>query len=273
MNAAPLRRGLFLPPFDALASPRVMADLGQAAEQAGWDGLFVWDHLLYSEPVRAISDPWIVLAAIASRTSRIMLGPMVTPLPRRRPAVVARQAVALDELSQGRLILGLGLGDDGGVGELSRFGEETDAVARGAALTEGLEVLTGLLSGAPVQHRGARYVADDVTFRPAPARPGGIPIWLASRWPSRRPVRRAARFDGLFTIGLDAPGNLRTLTDWVGQARMRPEPFELVVHGAPGDDPAPWAAAGATWFLTQLGPYHLELAQVRAVVDAGPEAR
>ena len=160
MTPAALRRGLFLPPFDDLASPRVMADLGQAAEQAGWDGIFVWDHLLYSEPVRAIADPWIVLAAIASRTTRIALGPMVTPLPRRRPAVVARQAVALDELSQGRLILGFGLGDDGGVGELSRFGEQTDAVDRGAALTEGLEVLTGLLSGAPVHHRGEHYVAD-----------------------------------------------------------------------------------------------------------------
>jgi alkanesulfonate monooxygenase SsuD/methylene tetrahydromethanopterin reductase-like flavin-dependent oxidoreductase (luciferase family) len=271
MTAAPLRRGVFLPAFDALASPRVMADLGEAAEQAGWDGFFVWDHLLYSDPVRAIADPWIVLAAIAARTSQIALGPMVTPLPRRRPAVLARQAVALDELSQGRLILGFGSGDDGGVGELSAFGEELDAVTRGAALTEGLEVLTGLLSGEPVHHRGEHYVADGVTFLPTPVRDAGIPIWLASRWPYRRPVRRAAGYDGLFTIGLSAPGDLETLAGWVDAERTRPEPFDLVVQGPPGADPAPWAAAGATWFLTQLGPYHLDRDKVRAVIDAGPQ--
>ena len=266
-----LRRALFLPPFDALASPRVMADLGEAAEQAGWDGIFIWDHMAFSDPVDAIADPWIVMAAIAARTERIVFGPMVTPLARRRPAVLARQAVGLDQLSEGRLILGLGLGDDGGAGELSRLGEEVDAVARGTMLSEGLEVLCGLLSGEPVNHRGEHYVADGVTFHPTPVRPTGIPVWLASRWPRRRPVRRAAAYDGLFTIGLTSPDDLTVLSGWIAQERTRTAPFDLVVHGSPGDDPTPWAAAGATWFLTQLGPDHLDLAAVRATVDAGPE--
>jgi alkanesulfonate monooxygenase SsuD/methylene tetrahydromethanopterin reductase-like flavin-dependent oxidoreductase (luciferase family) len=259
-------------PFDALASPRTVAELGAAAEAAGWDGMFVWDHLVYSAPVRAIADPWICLAAIASATSKIALGPMVTPLARRRPSVVARQAVTLDHLSEGRLILGFGLGDDGPEGELSRFGEEADPVRRGAALTEGLEVLTGLLSGEPLHHRGERYVADGVTFLPAPHREAGIPIWLAARWPRRRPVRRAARHDGLFTIGLDGPENVAALRRWVAEERADDASFDFVVQAGPGADSAPWAEAGATWFLTQIGPYDIDLAAVRAVVEAGPWA-
>jgi alkanesulfonate monooxygenase SsuD/methylene tetrahydromethanopterin reductase-like flavin-dependent oxidoreductase (luciferase family) len=266
------RRGLFLAPFDALASPRALADLGVAAEEAGWDGIFIWDHLLYSAPVRAIADPWICLAAIAAATTRIALGPMVTPLARRRPSVVARQAVTLDHLSEGRLILGFGLGDDGPEGELSRFGEEADPVRRGAALTEGLELLTALLSGRSVHHRGERYVADGVTFLPAPHRDTGIPIWLAARWPRRAPVRRAAKYDGLFTIGLEGPENITALREWVARERSGDAPLEFVVQAGPGEDPAPWAAAGATWLLTQLGPYRLDLTEVRTVVEAGPWA-
>jgi alkanesulfonate monooxygenase SsuD/methylene tetrahydromethanopterin reductase-like flavin-dependent oxidoreductase (luciferase family) len=261
-----VRRGLFVPPFDPLADPAVMAELAVSAEAAGWDGVFVWDHLLYADPVREIADPWICLAAMAAATSRIVLGPMVTPLPRRRPAVVARQAASLHRLSAGRLILGFGIGDDGGVGELRRFGEELDARRRGAALTEGLEVLTALLSGDEVHHAGDHYIAEGARFAPA----ARIPVWLASRWPNRAPVRRAAGYDGLFTIRLSGPDDVATLRGWVAEARTGDGPFDLVVEGRPGEDPAPWARAGATWFLTRVGPYRLDLDAVRAVVAAGP---
>src|SRR5205823_5698657 len=119
-----MRFGVTLPPFDALADPRRLADLAVAAEAAGWDGCFVWDHVYYRPPVRAVSDPWTALAAIAMQTSRVTIGPMVTPLARRRPHVVARQVVALDALSNGRFVLGVGLGLDRSGGELVRFGEE-----------------------------------------------------------------------------------------------------------------------------------------------------
>lgn len=264
-TTARLRRGLFLPPFDALADAATMAELAVAAEGAGWDGVFVWDHLLYSEPVRDIADPWICLTAMATATSRVVLGPMVTPLARRRPAVLARQAVTLDRLSRGRLVLGFGLGDDG-AGELSCFGEELDRRRRGEALSEGLQVLTALLSGEEVHHRGEHYVADGARFQPA----ARIPIWLGARWPNRAPVRRAAGYDGLFTIQLDEPANVETLRAWVAAERPGDGPFDIVVEGQPGDDPEPWARAGATWFLTHLGPYDLDLAAVRAVVEAGP---
>ena len=269
-----VQRGLFLPPFDGLADPGVVADVAVEAEAAGWDGLFVWDHLIFTEPVRAIADPWICCAAIAARTSRIQFGPMVTPLSRRRPQVVARQAVSLDRLSGGRLILGFGLGDDGSVRELSRFGEVSDARSRAAILDERLEVLRGLLSGEEVDHDGPHGTAQRVTFLPTAVRPGGIPIWIGGRWPNRAPLRRAARHDGVFVIAVEAPGDLAAARQAVAGFRERQggamAGFEVVVRLAPGADVVPWADAGATWALTQLGPYGLEPAEVWAVVRAGP---
>jgi alkanesulfonate monooxygenase SsuD/methylene tetrahydromethanopterin reductase-like flavin-dependent oxidoreductase (luciferase family) len=267
-------RGLFVPPFDVLADPRVVADLAVDAEAAGWDGFFVWDHLLYAEPVRAIADPWVCCAAIAARTSRLQLGPMVTPLSRRRPQVLARQAASLDQLSGGRLVLGFGLGDDGRVRELSRFGEETDPRVRAAMLDEGLAVLRGLLSGEPVDHEGEHVTARDVRFLPGATRPGGVPFWIGGRWPNRAPLRRAARHDGLFVIGVTGPEDARAAHEAVAGLRTEQgragDPFDLVVTLAPGTDPEPWAAAGATWVLTQPGPYEMDLDVVRDIVRAGP---
>jgi alkanesulfonate monooxygenase SsuD/methylene tetrahydromethanopterin reductase-like flavin-dependent oxidoreductase (luciferase family) len=267
-----MRRGLTVAPFETLASPRALAELAATAEAAGWDGFFVWDHLLFTG-VTDIADPWTCLSAIAMRTSRIAIGPMVTPLARRRPHVLARQAVTLDHLCEGRLILGLGLGDDGGAGELSCFGEELDPRRRGAMLTEGLEVLTGLLSGQTVDHVGEHYRASGARFSPTAYRPGGIPIWLAARWPNRVPMRRAAGYDGLFTIRFDEPANLATVRDWVSEARESDRPFEFVVDGAPGTDPGPWAQAGADWLLTELRPGLLDLAGARELIAAGPDGR
>jgi alkanesulfonate monooxygenase SsuD/methylene tetrahydromethanopterin reductase-like flavin-dependent oxidoreductase (luciferase family) len=273
-----VRRGLYISPFDGLASPALLAELAVSAEDAGWDGMFIWDHLLYADPVQAIADPWICLAAIAARTSRIALGPMVTPLARRRPAVVARQALSLDNLSGGRLILGFGLGEDGGKGELSKFGEELDARRRGEMLTEGLGVLRGLLSGAAVDHRGEHYVADGVTFLPGPARPTGIPIWTAAKWPNRKPLKRAAQYDGLFEIGFSSPDQLAQAVAEVSELRSgSTTPFEIVVDFPPGEDPAPWADAGATWFMTRISPWDRDLSdareveRVQALAAAGPQ--
>jgi alkanesulfonate monooxygenase SsuD/methylene tetrahydromethanopterin reductase-like flavin-dependent oxidoreductase (luciferase family) len=265
------RRGIFLPPFDVLADPRLVAELAVEAEDAGWDGVFVWDHLLYSEPVQAISDPWICCAAIAAATSRIQFGPMVTPLTRRRPQVLARQAAALDQLSDGRLVLGFGLGDDGRVGELSRFGEEVEPKVRAARLDEGLELVRGLLSGTEVDHDGAHFAARGVEFQPPSTRPGGIPFWIGGRWPNAAPLRRAARHEGAFVISVPGPVGLAQVRETVAAARADGlAGFDVVVDLPVGEDAQPWAAAGATWVLTRLGPYDLDLAEVRRVVSAGP---
>src|ERR1700744_4169913 len=117
-----IKRGIFVAPFDELVEPRLLAELAQLAEARGWDGFFVWDHVRYRAPVRAVADPWVTLAAIACATNALRLGPMVPPLARRRVHKLARETVTLDHLSAGRLTLGVGLGSDRNR-EIGRFGE------------------------------------------------------------------------------------------------------------------------------------------------------
>lgn len=266
-----MRRAVFVPPFDELADPDRLVELAVQAESAGWDGFFVWDHLLYDEPVRDILDPYVSLGAIAQATSTIQLGPMVTPLVRRRPQVVARQAVTLDRFSHGRLVLGFGIGDDGGPGgELSAFGENLDARDRGRQLDEGLDVLTGLLSGMSVRHQGEFYRAMDVAFRPTAVREGGIPIWIATRWPHRSPIRRAARYQGIVVIQMTDPADMVVLRDRLHDDGADLGHFDIVVLSRDGDDPKQWAEAGVTWLMTRLGPHQINFAEARATVGAGP---
>jgi alkanesulfonate monooxygenase SsuD/methylene tetrahydromethanopterin reductase-like flavin-dependent oxidoreductase (luciferase family) len=89
-----VKRGLYLAPFDELANPSVLVSLAEQAEAHGWDGVFLWDHIRYRPPVRAVADPWIALSAIAARTQRVRLGPLVTPLSRRRVHKVARETTS-----------------------------------------------------------------------------------------------------------------------------------------------------------------------------------
>ncbi len=164
-----MKHALYLPPFAELADPRVVRDLAVAAEQSGWDGFFLWDHVLRPpDEVHEIADVWVTLAAVAAATSTLRLGPMVTPLVRRRVQKVAREVVSLDLLSSGRLTVGLGLGVDSG-GELSKFGELTDERARGDLLDEGAGLLDALMSGEEVSHHGEYFTVDGGAL-PAPTR-------------------------------------------------------------------------------------------------------
>jgi alkanesulfonate monooxygenase SsuD/methylene tetrahydromethanopterin reductase-like flavin-dependent oxidoreductase (luciferase family) len=168
-----LRSALWLPLFDALADPTVVVRLAAEAEEAGWHGFFVWDHLRWAEPVQQAADPWITLAAVAGATERVRLGPLVTPLARRRPAKVARETATLDRLSGGRLTLGVGLGKDRFGGELSMTGEQLDDRVRAQMLDEALGILTAAWSGEPVHHRGDHYTVAGMRFLPRPVqRPG-----------------------------------------------------------------------------------------------------
>jgi alkanesulfonate monooxygenase SsuD/methylene tetrahydromethanopterin reductase-like flavin-dependent oxidoreductase (luciferase family) len=253
-----------LPIFDELADPRRVGDLAAEAEAAGWDGVFVWDHVYYRSPVRAVTDPWTALACIAMRTTRVLLGPMVTPVPRRRPQVLARQIAALDQLSDGRCVFGAGLGLDGSGRELSRFGEELDDRTRAAMLDEGLALLQALLTGKPVDHSGEHFTARDVTFLPA----ARVPIWIAARWPNKRPLRRAAAHDGVFLIDADTPDDLRGAVAVIAETRSGLDGFDVVVQLDEGDDPAPWEAAGATWWLTRIDPFTVSVDAVRRRISA-----
>lgn len=273
-----MKHGLFLPAFDGLASVKRMSDLAVLAEESGWDGFFVWDHLRYTPPVRDIADPYVCLAVMAARTSRITLGPMVTPIIRRRPQVVARQAVTLDHLSQGRLVMGFGIGDDYPDGELACFGELTDAVDRGRAADEGISIFQGLVSGEKVNITGEFFRAEDVAFHPTAFRSSGIPIWTAGRWPNPAPIRRAARHQGMMVIQLTEPEHIDELKARLIAAGADLEHFDIALWGQrdenmayrPDDRYAQWAAAGVTWFLTGPGPFNLDYDEVREYIASGP---
>ncbi|MCU1672878.1 MAG: class flavin-dependent oxidoreductase [Frankiales bacterium] len=264
-----MQTALFVPIFDELAEPAVVARVAAQAEEAGWDGLFVWDHLAYADPVDAIADPWITLAAIACATERLRIGPMVTPLSRRRPAVVARQVTSLDRLSGGRVVLGVGTGDDG-ASELSGTGEQLDPKVRGDMLDEHLDVLRQAWTGVPVTHRGEHYLLDGLTLHPTPVQRPGVPIWVGARYGSRRPLRRAARHDGVFPIQVTEPAQLAEVVEAVGGSRSG---FDVAIAHRAGTDTAGWAEAGATWWLTSFSPYGITLDEVRGVVADGPPIR
>ena len=197
-----------MPLFDELADPAVVARVCVEAEEAGWHGVFVWDNLRFQEPVVDVADPWITLAAMATATKRIRLGPMVTPLARRRPVKVARETATLDRLSGGRLTLGVGLGSDRFASEYSITGEELDDRRRASMLDESLEILAAAWSGEPVHHRGEHYTVDGMRFLPRPVQRPGVPVWVAGYYGKPRPVRRAARHQGFFPLALDHAAQL-----------------------------------------------------------------
>jgi alkanesulfonate monooxygenase SsuD/methylene tetrahydromethanopterin reductase-like flavin-dependent oxidoreductase (luciferase family) len=248
------KRGIFVPPFDELVEPATLAELARAAEERDWDGFFIWDHIRYRPPVQAVADPWIALAAIASQTARIRIGPLVTPLARRRIQKLARETVTLDHLSAGRLTLGVGLGGDRN-GEFEPFGDPGNPRERAALLDRGLDQLAGYWGG---------------EFQPTPVQQPRIPVWVAGRWPNRRPLRRAARWDGFFPIDLTGPDDLAVYAAELADLQAtESDPFDLIAEIAPGADPAPWEAAGATWILTSIdSPPKLE--EVQAAAAAGP---
>jgi alkanesulfonate monooxygenase SsuD/methylene tetrahydromethanopterin reductase-like flavin-dependent oxidoreductase (luciferase family) len=265
-----LRSALWLPLFDDLADPRLVAGLAADAEEAGWDGCFVWDQLCWRPPVREVADPWITLTAIAIATEQLRLGPMVTTLPRRRPAKVARETATLDRLSGGRLVLGVGIGSDRFGAELSKTGEQLDGRRRGQMLDESLAILSAAWSGEPVRHHGEHYSVDDIAFWPQPVQRPGVPVWAAGFPGNPAPIRRAARLDGFFPANLEHPDQLAEVVATITDLRCgRTGPYDIAVSLPVDADPMPWAAAGATWWLPEFEP-GVSLDTVRAALRDGP---
>jgi hypothetical protein len=252
------------------------------ADEAGWDGVFVW------EAAYGI-DAWTLLAAMAQRTTRVRLGTMLTPLPWRRPWKVASQAVTLDQLSNGRAILAVGLGAvDTALGQT---GEQTDRRVRAAMLDEGIDLIAGLWQG-QLRFAGSHY-AIDLAAREDLARVGQpvqqrIPIWIVGVWPRPKSMRRVLRCDGLLPMCKDehgsrptTPDDIRAMRGWLGDHGARPD-FDIIMEGeTPAADPAKaaadvavWADAGCTWWLeTRWAMPHDaadRLEQVRERLKAGP---
>ena len=279
MTENPLRHGVYLPPFGPFGEPAVLVDLAVRAERAGWDGVFLWDHVVRGS--MPMVDAWTALGAIAQATERVLIGPTVTPLPRRRPWVVARQASTVSRLSNGRLIFGVGLGADTS-GDFSRFGEEAeDFATRSSMLTEGLDVVRALWSGEALDHEGSHYkVSVDAT----PPEPHPIPVWMASS--ARKPavIRRAAACDGIFPVA-DHTMTPEEVADLISALRAagasEDRPYDVAVSGQASSawgKPSPdkidlggLREAGATWWLESLRYVH-PLEQCLEVVDAGPPA-
>ena len=237
-----MRYGIVLTTGD----PRLAADLAAEAEAAGWDGVFTYDAIAIGDD--EMYDPWIVLAAIAMRTERVTIGAAVFAPARRRPWKLAREAVSLDLLSEGRLVLPVGLGatDDLGFGNV---GEPISARDRAERLDEALAILDGLQTGEPFAFEGAHYRFGPMTFRPRPVQRPRIPVWVVGAWPHERSMRRAARWDGIYVqaLGRDGkpasgPAVLPDIVDWLRRERpveLRDRPFEVVVDGVtPADDPS-----------------------------------
>jgi alkanesulfonate monooxygenase SsuD/methylene tetrahydromethanopterin reductase-like flavin-dependent oxidoreductase (luciferase family) len=266
-----LRSALWVPLFDELADPSAVARLAAEAEEAGWHGFFVWDNLRWRAPVRQVADPWITLAVIAAATERIRIGPMVTPLARRRPVKVAQETATLDQLSGGRLILGIGLGSDSFARELSKTGEQLDDRRRAEMLDESAAILAAAWSGEPVHHHGEHYVVDDVRLLPRPVQRPGVLVWTATLGGTIRPLRRAARHDGVFAANLDNPDRLAEVVATIAELRPDPTaPYDVAIGVPAGTDPMPYAAAGATWWLPEPAPDTLSLDRVRGLLRDGP---
>ena len=279
-----------LPCFGTGVDAAVVADWAVTAERAGWDGFFLWDHLFAFDegPVETV-DPWIALTAAACATSTVRLGTLVTPLPRRRPVVVARQTATLDRLSGGRLTLGVGTGAF--PFEFEFVGDEADHRTRGEMLDEHLALLDRLWTGEPVHHEGRHYRTAGPEWSaicyPPPLQQPRIPVWVGGTWPGTKPFVRAARWDGVVPMRLDGHwqvADTAAVAERMRSLREDTGPFDLAVPGeSGGSDPArsdvhaQHEEAGATWWIEAIHPWREDLrtglpwpAAARRRIDQGP---
>ena len=285
-----MRYGLNIPAAGECGNPRTLSTLAHLAEEAGWDAIFLEDYLVYRNAVyRSVPDiptydPWVALAAMAASTERVKLGTTITPLPRRRPWKLAREAVSVDHLSDGRMVLGVGAGDMADEG-FTHFGESTDSKERAGLLDEGLDVLSGLWTGQPFAYAGEHHTVREVTFQPQSVQAPRIPIWIGGVWPREKPLRRALRWDGFIPYkhveGGErqqdlTPHDVSEIRAEVERRHPDPGHFDIVVGGEERRED--WdeersvirslAEAGATWWLEWVPAASFE--EMRRAIARGP---
>ncbi len=282
-----MKFGFFFPNFKAFGEPNNCIKIAQEIEKFGWDGIFFWDHILHLNRPRLVSDPWIVMAGIAAVTKRIKFGTMITPLTRRRPWKVARETVTLDRLSNGRFILGIGLGAPKKT-DFEIFGEEGNDIIRGEMLDESLEIITSLWKGDPFKFNGKHYqIKEPVTFLPKPVQRSRIPIWVGGYWPRKPPFRRAARFDGIIPGGTKINGKAREksyqeIMEYIEFHKekeniIRRTPFDLIHYGPLPTNETRAAKKiielenlGVTWWLMPPKSNHGEFEEALKLVQRSP---
>lgn len=269
-----MKKGIYLANFGCCGDVAVLAGLAREAENSGWDGVFIWDHLQVIEPT---VDPWMALAAMAIATSTVRLGTLVTPVPRRHVAKLAREVSTLDQLSAGRVTFSAGAGY-AALPDYSAFGDSGTGVERAARLDEGLTVLDQLWRGNALEHNGSHYRISTDGFSPTVQRPR-VPIWTAATKSATKPLARAARWDGMICAdqyGLEVePGDLKAMIAKVATLRDPGEPFDVVRFGrtaGPQDSAVVRACreAGATWWMEYTFPQITDIDEVRKRVRQGP---
>lgn len=279
-----MRFAAVVPIWGEYSDPRVIRDIALATEQSGWDGLFVADQIVFNNTTRpAVGDATVSLAAAATATKRITLGTWVTAVPRHRPSRLAREFAALDVLSDGRMVLGAGLGGPA-EDEFATFGEDSSFKVRAEKTDEALDLIARLWSGEAVTHEGKHYVARDVRFTPIPVQTPRIPVWIAVRWPNdtKAPLRRAARWDGMMPVRLGTdwqqpftPDEIGGLLARVLEFRKSAAPFGVAFSGrsnGPGDNqllPA-YEAAGVNCWLETFHEWRGSLGETIDRIKAGP---
>ena len=260
-----MRYGVSIPPF---TDPHTIVQMAVDADDAGWDAVFVWDHLRWIVALDLdVHDPWALLAAIAMRTERVQLGTCVTPVSRRRPHVLAKQIVTLDHLSNGRAMLGVGLGEPPDA-DFDDLGDEPDPRVRAARLDEGLDIIGAILAGERVDHDGAHFRVHG-ELKPAAVQRPRAPIFVAGVAYNRAPLRRALKWDGFFPIGSDSflgPDDLARYVEGID----RPANWDLFAARVPGHSPAEFEAAGVTWLVDGAWPDGDWVPELHNRIKAGP---
>lgn len=268
-----MRYGFVIPDMPDAQAEEIAA-VAREAEAAGWDAIFFWDgDWGYS--------PWIILTAIAERTTRIRFGAILHPLPWREPWLFARDSATLDQLAQGRLIVAVGVGavDDADRARgRTRFGLPVERRLRAERLDEGLAIVDQLWSGRPVTFDGRHYQLDAFSIRPRPVQSPRPPIWAVAAWGRRTSVERLRFCDGLLTEESVEPADLQAMLTYVAEHRKLTSPFDVVMEadtrGATAEQARErvqrWAAAGVTWWVETMWSPPSALADVRARLQQGP---
>ncbi|MFX0029642.1 MAG: LLM class flavin-dependent oxidoreductase [Candidatus Hermodarchaeota archaeon] len=257
-----MKYAIYIPNFGSYYNPIDIANIAFEAERSGWDGFFIWDHLIFSESVDIpFLDPWIALTAIAMKTDKIKIGTLITPIPRRRPWKLARECVSLDHLSNGRLILGVGLGAP--KYDFTCFGETFDPFIRAKKLDEGLVILKGLWSGENFTYKGEYYQIKNAKFLPTPVN-GTIPIWVAGMWPNKNPFLRSAKYEGVFPININytqqlTSNDVEDILNFMSKHYKISSNFDVIISGdTPGNSSEaieiikPYKKAGVTWWCENI---------------------
>ncbi|MBU7013794.1 MAG: LLM class flavin-dependent oxidoreductase [Theionarchaea archaeon] len=269
-----MQYGIEVVPFGQFGDPKVMIEFAHTAEEAGWEGIWVWDHILFPY---GVGDPWVILSAVAASTEELKIITGVSPLPRYHVTVLARLLTSLDILSRGRVVFGAGLGIDH---EFAQIGGPGDPRVRGAMLDEGLELLINLWSGTPVTHEGTYYTLRDVTAVPTPIQPQ-IPIWVGGE--SNAALRRAAHWDGwiIGTINekceiIRSPQKLAEEIMYIDTYRTNTTSFDVAIDGVsrPGEKDTEllqqYEKAGATWWFEGIFGLRGSKEEMLDRISAGP---